>query len=69
MSTITEIKDAVDKLSPREREQLEVLLWPDWDRAEGDTPPGVREKLADAARGRFLPGNRSNLKKLRASLE
>lgn len=69
MSTITEIKDAVDKLPPHERDELEALLWPDWDRAEGDTPPGVREKLAEAARGRFLPGDRSNLKKLRASLE
>jgi len=69
MSTIAEIKNAVDKLSPREREELEALLWPDWDRAEGDTPPGAREKLAEAAAGRFLPGDRSNLKKLRASLE
>lgn len=69
MSTIAEIKDAVDKLSPDQREELEALLWPDWDRAEGDTPPGVREKLAEAARGRFTPGNRSNLDKLRASPE
>jgi hypothetical protein len=33
MSTVAEIKDAVDKLSPPERAQLESLLWPDWDRA------------------------------------
>ena len=69
MSTVAEIKDAVDKLSPRERAELEALLWPDWDRAEGDSPPGVREKLAEAAKGRFLPGDRSNLKKILASLE
>ena len=69
MSTVAEIKDAVDKLSPRERAELETLLWPDWDRAEGDTPPGVREKLAEAAQGRFLPGDRSNLKKILSSLE
>lgn len=69
MSTVAEIKEAVDKLSPHERAELEVLLWPDWDRAEGDSPPGVREKLAEAAKGRFLPGDRSNLKKILASLE
>jgi len=69
MSTVAEIKDAVDKLSPHERVELETLLWPDWDRAEGDSPPGVREKLAEAARGRFQPGDRSNIKKILASLE
>ena len=69
MSTVAEIKDAFDKLSPRERAELEALLWPDWDRAEGDSPPGVREKLAEAAKGRFLPGDRSNIKKILSSLE
>ena len=69
MSTVAEIKNAVDKLSPRERAELEALLWPDWDRAEGDSPPGVREKLAEAAKGRFQPGDRSNIKKILASLE
>lgn len=69
MSTVTEIKDAFEKLSPHERAELEALLWPDWNRAEGDSPPGVREKLAEAAKGRFLPGNRSNIKKILSSLE
>jgi len=69
MSTVAEIKDAIQKLSPRERAELEALLWPDWDRAEGDSPPGVREKLAEAAKGRFLPGDRSNIKKILSSLE
>jgi hypothetical protein len=69
MSTVAEIKDAIQKLSPREREELEASLWPDWDRAEGDNPPGVREKLAEAAKGRFLPGDRSNRKRILSSLE
>ncbi len=69
MSTVAEIKDAIQKLSPSEREELEASLWPDWDRAEGDNPPGLREKLAEAAKGRFLPGDRSNLKKILSSLE
>ncbi|MBE0542331.1 MAG: hypothetical protein IH623_13170 [Verrucomicrobia bacterium] len=69
MSTVAEIRDAIQKLSPREREELETSIWPDWNRADGDHPPGVREKLAEAARGRFLPGDRSNLKKILSSLE
>jgi len=69
MSTVCEIKDAIEKLTPGERAELEALIWPDWDRAEGDTPPAVREKLAEAAKGRFQPGNRSNLQKILSSLE
>lgn len=69
MSTVAQIKDAVEKLSSRERAELEALLWPDWDRAEGDCPPGVHEKLAEAANGRFLPGDRSNIQKILSSLE
>jgi hypothetical protein len=69
MSTVGEIKDAIERLSPSERAELETLIWPDWERAEGDTPPGVREKLAEAAKGRFQPGDRSNTKKILSSLE
>lgn len=69
MSTIAEIKVAIEKLTPGERAELEALIWPDWDRAEGDSPPGVREKLAEAAKGRFQPGNRSNVEKILSSLE
>jgi len=69
MSTVAEIKNAFEKLSPHERAELEALLWPDWDRAEGDSPPGVREKLAEAAKGRFLPGDCSNLQKILSSQE
>ena len=69
MSTVAEIKNAIEKLSPGERTELESLIWPDWDRAEGDTPPGVREKLGEAAKGSFRPGDRSNIKRILASLE
>ena len=69
MSTVVEIKAAIERLSPRERAELEEMVWPDWERAQGDSPPGVREKLAEAAKGRFYPGTRSNLKKVLSSLE
>jgi len=69
MSTVAEIKKAIEKLSPGERTELESLIWPDWDRPEGDTPPGVREKLGEAAKGRFQPGDRSNIKRILSSLE
>ena len=69
MSKVVEIKNAIEKLSPGERTELEWLIWPDWDRAEGDTPPDVRDKLGQAADGRFEPGDRSNIKKVLASLE
>lgn len=69
MSTVCEIKDAIEKLTPGERAELEALIWPDWDRAEGDTPPGVRKKLVEAAKGRFQPGSRSNIQKILSSLE
>jgi len=45
MSTVAEIKDAVDKLSPSERAELEALLWPDWDRTVVMTPE--LERLLD----------------------
>ena len=68
MSTVCEIKDAIERLAPSERAELETLIWP-WDRSEGDTPPGVREKLAEAAKGLFQPGSRSNIQKILSSLE
>jgi hypothetical protein len=68
MSTVAEIREAIEKLSPAERSELESLIWPDWDRAEGDIPPGVREKLSEAAKGRFEPGDRSNIEKILATL-
>jgi hypothetical protein len=69
MSTVAEIKDAIERLSPRERAELDTLIWPDWDRAEGENPPGVRQKLAEAAKGRFQPGDRATIKKILSSLE
>jgi len=69
VSTVSEIKDAIEKLSPGERAELEALLWPDWDRAEGDTPPNVREKLTQAAKGRFQPGDLANIQRILSSLE
>jgi hypothetical protein len=69
VSTVVEIREAIERLSPSERVELEALVWPDWDRAEGENPPGVREKLAEAAEGCFQPGDRSNIQKILSSLE
>jgi hypothetical protein len=68
VSTVAEIRNAIEKLSPPERAQLELLIWPDWDRPEGDSPPGVREKLAEAAEGCFQPRSRSNINKIVSDL-
>lgn len=67
-----DIKRAIERLSPAERAELEALVWPEGPGAatdEGDTPPRVRERLAEAAAGRFLPGDRADLQKILASLE
>ncbi len=69
MSTVAEIKKAIEKLSPAQRAELEALVWPDWDRPEDDVPPSVREKLNQAANGRFRPGNRENVQRILSSLE
>jgi len=69
MSTVAEIKGAIRKLSDRERAEHESLIWPDWDRPEGDNPPGICEKLDEAAKGRFQFGDRSNIKKILSSME
>ncbi len=62
--SVAEIKEAIDKLSPRERVELDALVWPD-----DETPPGVREKLAQASTGRFVPGDRANIGRILARLE
>ena len=67
MGTVAEIKEAIEKLTPGERAELDALVWPDCERPEGDAPPGVREKLDQAAKGRFHPGDRSNIKKILCS--
>ena len=69
MSTVVEIKEAIERLSPTERNELEALLWPEWNRPEGDTPPNIREKLQEAAKGKFSAGTRANIQKILSSLE
>jgi hypothetical protein len=66
VSTVAEIKAALDQLSPRERCELEALLHPDWDvpLPESETPPNIREKLAEAAGGKFSEGNRSKVSEI-----
>ena len=65
MSTVAEIKTAIDHFPSRERDELEALLWQD----EETPPPGVREKLAEALAGQFVPGDRANIDRILASLE
>ena len=71
MSTVVEIKSANDRLSSQERAELEAPIWPEWDRLlpAGEDPPGLNDKLAEAAAGRFLPGNRANIERIPACLE
>jgi len=71
MSTVAEIKAAIEQLSLKERAELEAMLHPDWDQPlpQNATPPGVHDKLAEAAQGRFQPGNRSNIPKILARLK
>jgi hypothetical protein len=67
-----EIKAAIERLSPAEKAELQALVWPRSDgeaSADSDTPPRVREKLAQSAEGRFLLGDRANIGKVLASLE
>jgi len=71
MSTVAEIWSAIKELSPEERGELETLLHSDWDleMPQDETPPNVREKLAEAAQGKFQPGDRSNISKILATLK
>jgi len=64
MSTVAEIKSAIDHLASREKDELEELLW-----QNEETPPGVREKLAEALAGKFTRGDRANIDRISASLE
>ena len=72
MSTVTEIKAAIEKLSPKERAELDSLVWPEWDRPlapEQEAPPVVRQKLEEASGAKFSPGDRKNIEKILSSLE
>jgi hypothetical protein len=64
MSTVLEIKEAIERLSPEQRAELESLLWPGM-----DTPPNVKAKLQEASKGRFLPGDRSNITRILQTLQ
>jgi hypothetical protein len=71
VSTIAEIKAAIDQLSPQERCELEALLHPDWDvpLPVNETPPKIAEKLAKAGQGKFSKGERSNISRIISSLK
>ena len=72
MSTVAEIKEAIPSLTVEERAEVARCLseWQDdASHSENETPPNVREKLAAAERGRFSPGDRSNISKILASLK
>jgi hypothetical protein len=67
-----EIKAAIERLPPNERAELDALIWPHLEAnrvEEAGTPPRVREKLAMAAAGRFLPGDRGNIEKVLAQVQ
>ncbi len=64
-----EIKAAIEHLSPVERVRLHGLVWPEEADAPSETPPRVREKLAEAAKGNFKQGSRASISKILASLE
>ena len=70
MSAVAEIKAAIPKLTLEERADVARCLseWQDDKNQHSETPPRVREKLAEAAQGRFQPGDRSNISKILTSL-
>jgi hypothetical protein len=61
MSTVEEIKEAIDKLSPAERARLEELLHPDddaWDRQmRADAKAGKLDRLIAEADADIKAGN------------
>ena len=71
MSTVAKIKAAINQLSLQERDELEAWLHSDWDLPlpQDGTPPNVRKRLAEAARGHFSPGDRSNVAKILSALK
>lgn len=72
MSTVAEIKAAIPSLTLEERAEIARYLseWQDGgNQPQNETPPCVREKLAEAAQGRFQPGDRSNISKILSTLK
>jgi hypothetical protein len=58
MSTVAEIFSAIKTLSSQEQDEVKVYLRQyNQSLSQDETPPNVREKLAEAARGSFQPGN------------
>jgi hypothetical protein len=70
MKTVAEVLAAIKTLSPEERDETKLYLRQcmaeDWNQPlpQDETPPRVREKLAEAAQGRFQPGDRSSISKI-----
>jgi hypothetical protein len=64
MSTVLEIKAAIDQLSPVDRVKLHRMVWPEEPDTASDTPPHVQKKLAQAANGSFKAGTRANIDKI-----
>lgn len=72
MSTVAEIKEAIPTLTIEERAEVARCLseWQDdASQPQSETPPRVREKLAEAASGKFSPGDRSNVSKILSTLK
>jgi hypothetical protein len=72
MSTVAEIKDAIPSLTLEERAEVARCLseWQDdANQPQSETPPRVREKLAEAASGKFSQGDRTNISKILSSLK
>jgi hypothetical protein len=72
MSTVAEIKAAIPSLTLAERAEVARCLseWQDGgNQPLCETPPRIREKLVEAAQGRFQLGDRSNISKILSSLK
>jgi hypothetical protein len=63
MKTIAEIFAAIKTLSPQEQDEVKAYLRQyNQSLPQDETPPNVREKLAEAARGSFQQGNPRKLR-------
>lgn len=72
MSTVAEIKAAIPRLTLEERAEVARCLseWQDdAKQPESDSPPNIREKLAEAARGTFSKGDRGNISEILSTLK
>ena len=66
-----DVKMAIERLSQAERAALESLDLHEFKQGpagEDEVPPRVREKLAEAAQGRFFPSDRADIEKILATL-